>query len=288
MSQNKKNELLQCYLNALENYCKKNPREGCASTFFTKYRHSFKEYPALVRLRESLAKEQNITAALTLVIDHFIANTAAFHNHSFNNYFIDELKNSDDFKHIEWDCFTPKAVKRYTGSLYRGDTRPPGVIFYSGFAERNPSNLHSDYLKYYTGTTGISASKAIDVSINYAMRRENSILKYILAILKGFAYERKPHYIYVIDYQGVDGFDILKTGQARGLSFSSVFHPDRVNALNDKEVNVKGFISPECILGVYESRQDGAWLWRENPKYSVTIQKNETINNGLPANHLSC
>ncbi|BBB15724.1 hypothetical protein RVIR1_12690 [Candidatus Rickettsiella viridis] len=275
MAKNKKNELLQCYLNALENYCKRKPRQGCMPTFFTKYRHSFKEYPVLVRLHKALAEEQDSVSALTVVINHFITNTAAFNNHSFNNYFMDELKSSESFKDIEWDCFTPKAIKHYTSSLKRGDTRPPEVIFKSGFKERSPSKSYSDYLKYYTGTIGISTSKDFFAAINYPMRRENLILKYIRALFKCSAYDQKPRYVYLIDYQGADGFDILKTGQARGLSFSGVFHQDRFNALQDKEVNVKGAISPEYIRGVYESTDGRSWLWRENPVYMASIKPDE-------------
>ncbi|WP_218813899.1 scabin-related ADP-ribosyltransferase [Rickettsiella endosymbiont of Dermanyssus gallinae] len=284
MSQTKKKELLKCYSKALENYCKRKPREGYIPTFFTNYRHSFKEYPTLVRLRKSLTKEQDkeesLNEILTPVIDHFIANRAAFNNHSFNNYFLDELKGSDEFKHIEWDCFTPKAVKHYTGTLYRGDTRLPEVIFKEGFKERIPSNSYSDYLKYYTGTVGISTSKDIAATINYPMHGENLILKYIRALfrLKCSTPDRNPRYIYVIDYQGAGGFDVLKTEQERGLNPSNVFHNNRLQALKDKEVNVKGSIAPEYIRGFYKSTQDGKWLWNEKKEYMEKMQRDETRN----------
>lgn len=266
------NELIECYLKALENYCKKKSRKGCSPTFFTNFRHAFKEYPTLSKLHKLLNKQHNTISALSLVVDHFVAKTATFNHHSFNNYFIDELKSSVIFKNIEWDCFTPKAVKHYKGLLYRGDTRPPSTIFNIGFKEKYSSNFDSDYLKYCNGVW-ISTSKDINVAINYAISKENLILKYIRALLKFFKSNQTSTYVYVINYQGPDSFDLLKTGQARGLNFFNVFHKDRSNALKDKEVNIKGHIDPKHILGVYESRYDGSWLWTENLKCEVSLQK---------------
>jgi CRISPR/Cas system Type II protein with McrA/HNH and RuvC-like nuclease domain len=263
MGQNKKNALLQCYEKALENYCKVKPRKGCLVTFFTRFRHSFKEYPALYKLRKALEQESDSVSALTLVINHLIAKSATFNNHSFNNYFMDELKSSVSFQHIDWDCFTPKAVKYYAGLLYRGDTRPPSVIFNAGFSEKRSSNFDSDYLKYYTGTLGISTSKDIDVAIDYAICSRNAMQK-PAKLAQGVSY------IYVIDYQGQDGFDILKTARARcHVYFSRFFHKklDRAQSLRNQEVNIKGFVDPKYISGVFEWRDNGSLRWRENPVY---------------------
>ncbi len=140
-------ELRLCYHKALKNYCMRKSRKGCVPTFFTRFRHSFKEYPALYKLRKALEKEQNSVSSLTLIADHFVNKTATFHNHSFNNYFLDALRSSTFFNHIDWDCFTPKAVKQYTGLLYRGDTRPPSLIFKDGFKEKHSSDFDSNYQK---------------------------------------------------------------------------------------------------------------------------------------------
>ncbi len=265
-------ELLQCYVKALESYCKQKSREGCLPTFFTKFRHAFKEYPALYKLRKALETEKNIVTSLTLVANHFVSKTSTFNNHSFNNYFLDELKNS--FKQVDWDCFTPKAVKKYTGLLYRGDTRPPSLIFDTGFTERQSSNFDSDYQKYNNETIGISTSKDIDVAINYAINSKDAMLK---RILRGQTQTLTPigSYVYVMNYQGNNGFDILKTGQARGINFSSVFHRDRSSALGNKEVNIKGPIVPELILGAFELKNEGSFLWNENPNYVSMNQENE-------------
>ncbi|MES2142593.1 MAG: hypothetical protein V4471_06925 [Pseudomonadota bacterium] len=264
-------ELLQCYKKALENYCKGSARTGCLPTFFTKFRHSFKEYPALYKLRKALEIEQNIDIAFALIVDHFISKTSNFNNHSFNNYFIDELRKS--FKQVDWDCFTPKAVKKYTGLLYRGDTRHPSLIFGSGFTEKCSSNFDSDYQKYYN-EVGISASKDIDVAVSYAINSKEAMLK---RILRGQIQALTPigSYVYVLNYHGSDGFDLLKTGQARGLNFSSIFHRDRSGALGNKEVNIKGSIASKHILRAFELTNDG-FLVHENSNYISMNQENSS------------
>lgn len=239
-------ELLQCYNRALDNYCKKRPRADCAPTFFTRFRHSFREYTALLKLRKKLSCAKQTISALTLVIDHFISKKSNFNNHSFNNYFIDELKNSPFFKQIDWDCFTPKAVKKYTGLLYRGDTRPPQVIFASGFTEKCSANSVSTYLKYHNGSIGISASKDFDVAIDYANKAKKR------GCAKKNPQRGNSAYVYVINYCESNGFDILKTGQARGLNFSNIFRWDRAEALRNEEVNIKGTINAEMIVGAFE------------------------------------
>ncbi|MES2998258.1 MAG: hypothetical protein V4700_02930 [Pseudomonadota bacterium] len=269
-------ELRLCYWKALRNYRKRESREDCAPTFFTRFRHSFKEYPALCKLRKALGKEQDSIPALTLIADHFVSKTATFHNHSFNNYFLDALRNSTFFNHIDWDCFTPKAVKKYTGLLpdqpessqprllYRGDTRSPSIIFKEGFKEKHSSNFDSDYQKYHNGAIGISTSKDLDVAIQYPKPSKQATRSVGI------------HYVYAIDYRGSDGFDILKTGQARGINFSHLLGRDRYAAIKDKEVNIKGFISSENICGAFTLTDGKLLSWNENTEY--TCSQNKTHN----------
>ena len=244
-----KTNILNAYNKALENYITKADR-GYKMGFFTKLRHSFSKTPKLKNLESTLLNCKNDQAALDIVIEHFIAKNATFNNHSFNNYFIDELKKS--ISTIDWNCFTPKAVKKYHGPLYRGTSQPPEKIFQRGFKELSSSRYIEDYLKFKNDSIGVSTSKDFDRAMKYALdnKRRND-----------------TRYIYSINYRNNEGYDLLETGKARGLNFHFLFHRHRHSGWQKHEVNIKNNIANTDIIGAWEISKNGKLNWIENANY---------------------
>lgn len=247
-----KKNLLNAFNNALKNYCQKQER-GYKFGFFSKWRHSFAKTPKLILLEQNLIASQNDEAALMVVILHLLSPGATFNNHSFNNYLIDELQKSE-LNQIDWACFTPTAIKTYKGVLYRGTSQPPHKIFAEGFKELKSSNFIEDYLKFRNNKIGISTSKDFDCASSYALNNKRT---------------NQQRYIYVINYRNVLGYDILESGKARGLSFNAWLHKDRQSGWSKKEVNIKGIIAKEDIVGAWEIQKTGLLSWIENPNYHL-------------------
>lgn len=257
--------LIEAFNDALKNYTRKRDR-GYKMGLFSKWRHRFSKTEKLAKLERELLSSSN-EIALSVIIEHLLSKDATFHNHSFNNYLIDELKKS--IKHIDWDCFTSTPIKKYRGPLYRGTSQSPEKIFSEGFNEINHSFLIKDYLKFKSNSTGISTSKDFDCAMEYATNNKRSSRK---------------HYIYAINYRDDNGYDILETGKASGLNFNSFFHKDRISGWKKREVNIKDAIRSIDIIGTWELLKDGTLSWLDNPHYQLERNLPENNTNFLMIN----
>jgi|GEM_PF-2542698 len=258
-----KSLLLKAFYQALDNYTHKASRPGYKPGFFTHWRHSFTKTPKLALLERRLTESKTRAEALGIIFDHFLAKDARFNNHSFNSYLIDALKQAGI--NSNWDWFIPqaKALKMYQGLLYRGTSQPPEKIFNQGFTEIKASDLVNDYIKFRNGSIGISTSKNFDCAKEYALSSKRS---------------GKDHYIYVINYRGDKGYDLLETGNARGLSFNAWLHRDRYKGMHKYEVNIQGRIDNQDVVGAWQIQADNTLNWLDNSNYR---SEREQENNGI-------
>src|SRR5690349_8382521 len=94
---------VQIYQNALQHYIDQNQRTHYSLEskpkhpvypfgWFSYFRHVRKEYPSLVSLRQTLVKATNDQEAELAIHKHFKDVNNHWDNHSFNNYFLDEIR----------------------------------------------------------------------------------------------------------------------------------------------------------------------------------------------------
>ena len=246
-----KNLLIDAFNVALNDYCNQTYR-GYKKGFFSGLRHSFKKTSKITTLEKALEISKDSHEALSVVVEFLLTEDATFHNHSFNSYLIDALKIRLD--QIDWDCFTPKAIKKYHGPVYRGTSRPPEKIFDEGFQELSASTKIEYYLKFRNKSIGISTSKDFECTMEYALNNKRSGTR---------------RFIYAINYREENGYDILNTGKSRGLNFNPLFHKDRYSGFKKQEVNVKGIISKYDIVGAWEILKNHELAWRDNPNFQL-------------------
>lgn len=246
-----KNLLLNCFQRALTSYQQKESR-GYNFGFFSHKRHAFSKTAKLVHLEKKLLANKNDDEAIYIIIEHFLEKSATFNHHSFNEYLIDSLK--EFIPHIDWNCFTPTAIKKYQGCLYRGSSQPPEKIFNEGFRELKSSILIDDYLKYKTGSIGVSTSKDFSCALKYAQNNKRS---------------GKTRYIYSINYRGKDGYDISATGKARGLTTPRPYYFNYHSRPDKHEVNIKNGVNGYDIIGAWQLKENLSLQWIENSTYST-------------------
>ena len=246
-----KNTLIQAVTESIINYANVKNR-GYKLGFFSHWRHGFAKTELLSNLEKKLRNSANDEQALAIIIEHLLAKNSTFHHHSFNSYLIDLLKKS--VKQIDWDCFTPMGIKQYQGTVYRGTSQPPERIFSLGFNDRRPSAAIEDYLRFINYGVGISTSKSFDCAMEYAINTKRSF---------------QQRYIYVINYQGDEGYDILETGKARGVNFKPFINRSRFSMNEKHEVNIKNVILNTDIIGAWKIAHDGTSSWLDNPHYQA-------------------
>lgn len=247
-----KKSIVNCLNIALEKYTTQAQREGYQMTLFTRMRHSFTKTSKIKALEEAIERAPTDNAIMNILATHFTHANATFNNHSFNSYFIDALKQCDALSAIDWDCFTPRAVKRFRGQVYRGMSRPPKLIFESGLSEKETSPLYNDYLKVATGSVGVSTSKSFDTALAYTTNYRRT---------------GDDRFIYEIDYRGAGGFDVFETIKAQGLAMTGLFSSPRKSAVDKAEVNIKGGVSRAEIKGAYQVGSDATLTWQANPHF---------------------
>ncbi|WP_419421544.1 hypothetical protein ACNVED_16280 (plasmid) [Legionella sp. D16C41] len=253
-----RSKIIYAYQKALDNYINRAER-GYKMGLFSYFRHSFSKTPKIAYLESQLITSLNDEDALTIIINHLLSKSATFNNHSFNSYLIDALKES--LPAIDWNCFTPNAIKKYRGVIYRGTSQPPEKLFNVGIQELEFSDKIEDYLKFRNGSVGISTSKDFECALEYANNSNRS---------------GRQRYIYSINYRGNEGYDVLETGKARGLSFHSLFHRNRFSGWKKREVNIKTSIDNTDIIGAW-SISKGLLTWIDNPNYQLNKNTNGVV-----------
>ncbi|MFN7095042.1 MAG: hypothetical protein ACK4M7_06730 [Burkholderiales bacterium] len=251
-----KQQILLAYNEALKNYTNKESR-GYKLGYFSQIRHSFKQNDKLKQLEKNIKLSQDPKALFNLLIEYFLSKETKYNNHSFSNYFLDALatNNSNGIENniIDWSCFSRQQIIYYKGILFRGTSQKIEKIFNQGFKELTPSNYIPEYLKYRSQTTGISTSTDFNCARTYALNNKRS---------------GSTRYIYVINYRNNSGYDLIETGKARGHDFNSMFHTHRKSALAKAEVNIKGNILPQDIIGAWEFIDSENAKWLDNPNYT--------------------
>lgn len=270
---NMKNNILMAIIIAKDNYLQKTYRPGYPQTHKSL---EFKEKITEIENLYSLINETNSPImAVNYLTDQLTDQNANWHNYDFNNYIIDALKLiSRDPKQsiatIDWDCFTPTAVKRFEGVVYRGTSSPPEKVFNKGFTDYVPSSDISDYTKVRNLNTGISTSRSYKLAESYTK----------VASRKG-----KSRFVYTILYRGQGAVDIVETSKARGIDLYSMTNPQVTKALEKDEINIIEKIPPEQILYATEFLEDGSQIIHKNPNYNGKyIVENITHANERPLN----
>lgn len=244
-----KSSIEQSFRQSLDRYKHKEAR-GYKFGWFTNIRHSFDKNQNISKLESDIQQCSNEKEIMNCIIDYFLSDKTKFHNHSFSNYFIDTLK--ENIPNIEWDCFQSKKVSLYQGIVFRGTSQPTHKIFQNGFSELNHSDFLDDYIKSATGSIGISTSTEFNCARDYALNNKRT---------------NPVRYIYVINYRGKGGHDIIETIKSRGEKIRNHFYTKQ--PLEKKaEINIKGNISPHDVIGAWELNQDNA-VWHDNPNYHL-------------------
>ena len=253
---NMKNNILMAIIIAKDHYLQKKYRPGYPQTVTDlalkeKFADIEKLYAMIDETDESLI-------ALNYLIDQLTDEQAHWGDYDFNNYIIDALKMiSRDAKQsiatIDWDCFTPKAVKRFEGVVYRGTSSPPEKIFNQGFTDYVPSSDLTDYTEFRNLSTGVSTSRSYDLAEKYTR----------VASRQG-----KSRFVYTILYRGIGAVDIIETAKARGIDLYSMTNPQATKALEKDEINIIDKIPAEQILYATEFLADGRQIIHKNPNYN--------------------
>jgi hypothetical protein len=238
-------QYLVAYEEALRRYCSGAKRDGFIPTRFTWFRHSKKEYPALVKLRQSISNCDNETAK-KLIEDHFANPQNRFNHHSFNRYFTDVLQ--ELFPEEHWENKINGRVSYYTGELYRGMARSPDIVFSEGLSQKETSENILSYMQVVNQSTGISTSSSKSIAFAYAR------------------YRNKRAYVYDINYRDACGIDIA-------ASTSSFFgKKPSEQAMIKAEVNIAGKIRKEDIRGCWvildDRTNENNCEYIENPQYN--------------------
>lgn len=238
----------QSFQQSLERYTNKEKR-GYKFGLFTKLRHSFDKNQNILKLESNLQQCSNDTEIMNCILDYFLSDRTKFHNHSFSNYFIDALK--ENIRDIDWDCFNQKKISLYQGIVFRGTSQSKEKIFQNGFSELNRSDFIEDYVKFATGSIGISTSTEFNCARDYALNNKRT---------------NPTRYIYVINYRGRGGHDIFETAKARGKKTENYFYRPQIPLEKKAEVNIKGNIAPQDVVGAWQLNANSA-VWYENPNY---------------------
>lgn len=261
-------KFIELYQNALRNYIAQAERthhslmnnpEKRIFTFglFSWFRHSQNEYPALLALRAQLEADNSDdqSSAIAAVKRHFSDPDNKWNHHSFNNYLLDEIFKTCSREEWaqQWLQFDKSPIIYYQGLLFRGTHDSPESIFRNGFREYSPSTSIEDYIKDMNGCVGVSTSKCIHVAHAYALPA--------IRANRDFEEVHPDGYIYVIDYDGLNGIDLARTFEARGRRIAAYLSRGKA------EVNIIGHIPKENIVGAFYVNRNDAIVWHPNQHY---------------------
>jgi hypothetical protein len=237
--------------------------------FFSGWRHSLKQYPALLDLRARLESDSSAdqVMAMTAIKAHFADENNKWNNHSFNNYLLDEIKKNASAAEwsLNWKEYDKAPIEYYRGILFRGAGTPPASAFKNGMAEETSSVSIDSYIKDMNGAIGVSTSKDFGIAHAYALPQ--------IRANRDFEFVRSEAYIYVMDYQGSVGLDLQQTFLARGKKIAAYLSG------NKAEVNIIGRIPPEHIIGAFYVNRKEEIIWHPNPNFQRN--NSEDITQGL-------
>jgi len=260
-----KQALVLAYALAIERYRKKMVRPGYPQTIHDLQDHPFNAVEQLDLLIAELQASRNDLEAFNILTDRLTHIHADWSPYGFNSYLIDSLKvigrqSESKIAPIDWDCFTPSAVKLFEGVVYRGTSSEPNKIFKQGFEDYNPSHDVSDYFKPMNLDVGVSTSRSFSVAEKYTRVSSR---------------QGKRRFVYTIIYRGIGAVDIVETARAKGLLLRDLTNPQLTRALAKDEINIINKIVPEQIYCVTEFLPNGTEKITYNPHYNGQYIANE-------------
>ncbi len=243
---------------AIERYRKKMLRPGYPQTIHDLQHHPFNAEEQLDLFMAEIQASRNDLEAFNILTDRLTDIHADWSPYGFNSYLIDSLKaisrqSESKIAPIDWDCFTPSAVKLFEGVVYRGTSSEPNKVFKQGFTDYNPSHDVSDYLKPKNLDVGVSTSRSFKVAEKYTRVSSR---------------QGKRRFVYTIIYRGIGGVDIIETAKAKGLLLRDLTNPQLTRALGKDEINIIEKIAPEQIYCVTEFLPNGTEKTTYNPNYN--------------------
>ncbi|KJZ80020.1 hypothetical protein HIM_00734 [Hirsutella minnesotensis 3608] len=119
------------------------------------------------------------------------------------------------------------------GIFYRGDTRPPAVIFKEGFTPRGTDMNLDNHLNFKGESGYISVSRSRDEAIRYAFARQGE------GVQKSYVYTIAPQNLH------------------EGYWMPRLF-PNKPDIVRADEYAVGGSIDPKSIQGVYDYQKTGS------------------------------
>ena len=211
-----------------------------------------------LKLIELLEKSQSDLDAFNLLTDRLTDPSLPWTDYSLNSYLIDELQNASKFKSsklqgIDWNCFTPNALKTFKGGVYRGTSSEPEKVFNQGFQDYHPSSQIDDYLNPRNLNTGVSTSRSFSVAESYT---------------RVISRMGKRRFVYTIIYLGEGGVDIIETAKARAMDLKSLKNTELTRAVNKDEINIIGLIPKEYIYCATEFLSNGQQKITYNPNFN--------------------
>jgi hypothetical protein len=216
----------------------------------------------IIFLIQQLEHSKNNLDAFNILTDFLTQPDIDWSDYGFNSYLLDALQTesqspNSELNAIEWGCFTPKAIKLFQGSVYRGTSSPPEKIFEQGFNDYHPSSRVKDYLNPRNLNVGISTSRSFAVAEEYTRVTSR---------------QDKRRFVYTIIYLGSDGIDIIETAKARGLRLKSMNNVELARAVEKDEINIVNQIPREYIYCVTEFLLNGQQKVTYNPKFNANHQ----------------
>jgi hypothetical protein len=250
---------------AIERYRKKMLRPGYPQTIHDLQHHPFNAAEHLDLFMAEIQASRNDLEAFNILTDRLTDIHADWSPYGFNSYLIDSLKAisrqpESKIAPIDWDCFTPSAVKLFEGVVYRGTSSEPDKVFKKGFEDYNPSGDVSNYFKPRNLDVGVSTSRSFKVAEKYTRVSSR---------------QGKSRFVYTIIYRGIGGVDIIETAKAKGLLLRDLTNPQLTRALEKDEVNIIEKIAPEQIYCVTEFLPNGTEKTTYNPNYNGHYIANE-------------
>ena len=247
--------ILMAIIMAKDNYLAKKIRPGYPQTIQDLNLNL--PFSSIEQLYTRIEQNNNPLIAFNLLTDHLTDENASWDPYDFNNYLIDALKfisrdTKQEISNIDWNCFTPCAVKRFEGVVYRGTSSTPEKVFNKGFTDYEPSNDIKDYTEFRNLSTGVSTSRSYDLAESYT---------------KVASRQGKSRFVYTILFRGVGAVDIVETAKAQGIDLNEITNPQAMKALAKDEINIIDNIPPQQILYATEFLDDGSQVIHKNPNY---------------------
>lgn len=250
-----KDEIISAVLLAIEYHRSRKQRTG-----YSQQKIDSRIEPLTQRLNfiKQLKMSQSDLEAFNILTDRLTNPQLSWDTYSLNSYLIDELQNASKLKgsrlqNIDWNCFTPNALKTFQGAVYRGTSSEPEKVFHHGFQDYNPSTKIEDYLNPRNLAIGVSTSRSFPVAESYT--------RVISRI-------GKRRFVYTIIYLGEGGIDIIETAKARAVNLKSLQNAELCRAVKKDEINIIGFIPKEYIYCATEFLTDGQQKVTYNPNFN--------------------